>query len=238
MSLNQRGNLRVVGGTEAGLDKPEQPETAREKAWKTGAERREKIKNFFASATEKVTQGLDKGVTYALGSPEAVAHAGGKAWDGMTAATGRFLNKVDAAAIRLDDTATRAIGTAKDKTVGLAKRAAAWGLNTFIAPIENKITDICNIPAGVREWRAERAAAKASAIEAAGASDAAAIERQIEDLRTHLEEVKRKAEEAKAEALARSSGLRARAVDSRAKNKNRRLVPQALGWLRPTQAAA
>ena len=222
----------------------EKPLTAAEIALQKGTERREKIGKFFNSLKDRISSGVDKGATYALGAPEAVAHAGGKAWDTMTESTGRFFDRVDSAAVRLEDRVVKGLESATNKVADLGKRTAAYGLNTFVAPVENGIKKIFTLPAGVQEWRASRAEKTAQRAEAEaqahldrqkqlmdGPIEARilALMAEIQRLRTETEANVSRAEGVRDAARRRAQELRASAQRRKAKIGQFSLVRQALG---------
>lgn len=182
----------------------QKPLTAAEIALQKGAERREKIGKFFNSLKDRISSGVDKGATYALGAPEAVAHAGGKAWDTMTESTGRFFDKVDSAAVRLEDRVVKGLGTATNKVADLGKRAAAYGLNNFAAPVESRIRNIFTLPAVWKTWRADVAEQKGKEKEARINLETGNIAAEIDALNRRLQLLREK----HAQSVARASEVR------------------------------
>ena len=189
--------------------------TAAEIALEKGGERREamveNVRSFFASAKEK----LSKGVDYVLGSPEAakylgkegvefgkekvaqgkeaVLRAGTRAWEGMVDAKDRLVDRVTSSKDRLVNRVVEAKNAVKNKTVELGKRGAAWGLDTFVVPVEKRLEDIYAIPAKIHEWRSDRASAEAERKEALarfheqrGAAKEGTIETRIQALQEEI----------------------------------------------------
>ena len=153
-------------------------ETARSIALEKGSERRQeaakRISGFFSGIKEKITRGVD----FTLGSPDAAAYlgteaakfgkekateardsvveAGTRAWESIVDAKDRLVQRGVDAKNRLVVRYEQTRDATKAKVVDLSKRAAVWGLTNVAAPVEDRLQQIYEIPAGIREWQAKR----------------------------------------------------------------------------------
>lgn len=157
---------------------PTKFETARNIALEKGGERRQeaatRISGFFSGIKEKITRGVD----FALGSPDAAAYlgteaakfgkekatevrdsvveAGTRAWESVVDTKDRLVQRGIDAKDRLVARYEQTRDATKAKVVDLSKRAAVWGLTNVADPIENRLQQIYEIPANIREWQAGR----------------------------------------------------------------------------------
>ncbi len=157
---------------------PTKLETARKIALEKGSERRQeaakRISGFFSGIKEKITRGVD----FALGSPEAAAYlgteaakfgkekatevrdfvveAGTRAWESVVDTKDRLVQRGIDAKNRLVARYEQTRDATKAKVVDLSKRAAVWGLEKVAEPIEDRLQQIYEIPANIREWQAGR----------------------------------------------------------------------------------
>jgi len=157
---------------------PTKLETARNIALEKGGERRQeaakRISGFFSGIKEKITRGVD----FALGSPDAAAYlgteaakfgkekatemrdsvveAGTRAWESIVDTKDRLVQRGIDAKNRLVARYEQTRDATKAKVVDLSKRAAVWGLTNIADPIENRLQQIYEIPANIREWQAGR----------------------------------------------------------------------------------
>lgn len=163
-------------------------ETARNIAQEKGLERRQeaarKISDFFGGIKEKITRGVD----FALGSPDAAAYlgteaakfgkekateirdsvveAGTRAWESIVDTKDRLVQRGIDAKNRLVARYEQTKDATKAKVVDLSKRAAVWGLTSVAGPVEDRLQQIYEIPAGIREWQARREDTRAQKQEA------------------------------------------------------------------------
>ncbi len=227
--------------------KPSAFSAAAEVAREKGGERKEAIKKTFSSVTDR----LSKGVDYVLGAPdaakylgkeaadfgkekvvqgkEAVARAGVRMWERGVAAKDRLVERVSSAKDRLVERIAGVKNTVQGKIVELGKRSAAWGLNTFVVPIEKRLEGVYALPAKVQEWRAGRADAEAAKketrarlIEGKGAAASATLEERIEALKQELAILQAEYGERVAIAEAARDAANDRAFELRRQAKDRR----------------
>lgn len=157
---------------------PTKLEIARNIALEKGSERRQevakRISGFFSGIKEKITRGVD----FALGSPDAasylgteavkfgkekaaevrdsVVEAGTRAWESIVDTKDRLVQRGIDVKDRLVARYEQTRDAIKAKVVDLSKRAAVWGLTNVADPIENRLQQIYEIPANIREWEAGR----------------------------------------------------------------------------------
>lgn len=157
---------------------PTKLETARNIALEKGGERRQeaakRISGFFSGIKEKITRGVD----FALGSPDAAAYlgteaakygkekatevrdsvveAGTRAYESIVDTKDRLVQRGIDAKDRLVARYEQTRDATKAKVADLSKRAAVWGLTNIADPIENRLQQIYEIPANIREWQAGR----------------------------------------------------------------------------------
>lgn len=153
-------------------------ETAGKIAFEKGSERRQeaakRISGFFSGIKEKITRGVD----FALGSPDAasylgteavkfgkekatevrdsVVEAGTRAWESIVDTKDRLVQRGIDAKDRLVTRYEQTRAATEAKVVDLSKRVAVWGLTNVADPIENRLQQIYEIPANIREWQAGR----------------------------------------------------------------------------------
>jgi len=153
-------------------------ETARNIALEKGSERRQeatkRISGVFSGIKEKITRGVD----FALGSPDgasylgtetvkfgkekatkvkdSVVEAGTRAWESTVDTKDRLVQRGIDAKDRLVARYEQTRDATKTKVVDLSKRAAVLGLTNVADPIENRLQQIYEIPANIREWQAGR----------------------------------------------------------------------------------
>jgi len=158
-------------------------ETARNIALDKGSERRQeaarRMNSVFGSIKEKITKGVD----FALGSPDAAAYlgteavkfgkekatevrdsvveAGTRAWESVIDTKDRLIQRGIDAKNRLVARYEQTRDATKAKVVDLSRRAAVWGLTRIAEPIEDRLRQIYEIPANIREWQADREEVKA-----------------------------------------------------------------------------
>jgi len=158
-------------------------ETARDIALEKGSERRQeaakRISGFFSGIKEKITRGVD----FAWGSPDAAAYlgrkaakfgkekatevrdsvveAGTRAWERIVDTRDRLVQRGRDAKDRLVARYKQTRDATKARAVDLSKRAAIWGLTNVAEPIEDRLQQIYEVPANIREWQAKREDARA-----------------------------------------------------------------------------
>jgi len=157
---------------------PTKLETARDIALERGSERRQeaakRISGFFSGIKEKITRGVD----FALGSPDAAAYlgteaakfgkekatevrdsvveAGTRAWESIVDTKDRLVQRGIDAKDRLVARYEQTRDATKARVIDLSKRGAVWGLENIAEPIEDRLQQIYEIPANIKEWQAGR----------------------------------------------------------------------------------
>jgi len=153
-------------------------ETTRDIALEKGLERRQeaarKISGYFSGIKEKITRGVD----FTLGSPDAAAYlgtetvkfgkekatevrdsiveAGTRAWESIVDTKDRLVQRGIDTKDRLVARCEQTRDATKAKVVDLSKRAAVFGLTNIAGPIEDRLQQVYEIPAGIREWQSQR----------------------------------------------------------------------------------
>lgn len=183
-------------------------ETARNIALEKGSERRQeaakKISGFFSGIKEKITRGVD----FALGLPDAAAYlgteaakfgkekateardsvveAGTRAWESLVDTKDRLVQRGIGAKNRLVARYEQTRDAVKARVVDLSKRAAVWGLTNVAEPIEDRLQQIYEVPANIREWqarmedtRAQKQETRANLAREAGEARVKALQEEI-----------------------------------------------------------
>jgi len=219
-------------------------ETAKNVALERGAERRkvasEKISGFFKGIKEKITKTVD----FALGSPDAAAYLGretvkagkekaGEVRDAVVEAATRAKESVidtkDRLVSRVVDAKNRLVtkyeetrDTTKAKIEELSTRAAVWGLTNIAEPVENRLQQVYELPAVVKEWQSSRAESQAQKHEMRanltklqGEARVKALQEQMTAIQEATTRQATSIEGARDAARARSSELTQKAADRR-----------------------